>query len=310
MTIEQLRYFVLTAQEISINAASKKLHISPQALSRTLINLENELQATLLERSRHGITLTPAGQRLLASAGAFLESLNYLDGACPSSAFFLDNPCTLLSSPGLEHFFPSFLALLYQACPGLQINIRYRTYQHILDEVEQRSVELALTNISSIGGQSIYPSLYDDLLFYPLFHYYYFCVASVKSPLATYKTVSVKTLLAYPLICVGEDLDHSAMSFIRKIGRPCQVIWEPHFKMAYPMTAANLGVMLGYAPEKSPLPLSQSAELIHIPLKENITSIFGYVLKKDAPLSRHTQELIRFLHSTTPPQTPAEPLNI
>ena len=46
MTIEQLRYFVLTAQEISINSASRKLHISPQALSRTLINLENELHLT------------------------------------------------------------------------------------------------------------------------------------------------------------------------------------------------------------------------------------------------------------------------
>ena len=159
MTIEQLRYFVLTAQEISINSASRKLHISPQALSRTLINLENELHATLLERSRHGITLTPAGRRLLASAEAFLESLRYLNDASPDSTFFLDNPCTLLTSPGLEHFFPSFLAQLYQACPELQINIRYRTYQHILDEVEQRSVEIALTNISFINGQNLYSPL-------------------------------------------------------------------------------------------------------------------------------------------------------
>lgn len=310
MTLEQLHYFIAAAQKGSINAASKDLHISPQALSRTLIHLEMELGAALFERSRHGITLTPQGRRLLNAAVQFTDSLSHLNDTASGAAFLLDNPCSILSSPGLGYFFPTFLAKLYTAVPDLQINIRYNSYLHILDEVEQRSVEIALTNIGTFDGQSIYPSLYDDLIFYPLFTYYYYCIASIHSPLAAYKTVSCKTLLSYPLICIGESLEQSAMNFIRKIGTPRKIIWESNFRLAHCMAAANHGYLLNYAPEKAPLPPAQTNELISIPLKENILSIFGYVLKKDALLSRHTQELIRFLNSVVSPQADIKPIQI
>ena len=310
MTLEQLYYFIAASQKGSINAASRELHISPQALSRTLIHLETELGTTLFERSRHGVTLTPQGRRLLNAAVQFTDSLSHLNDTSNSDIFLFDNPCSILSSPGLGYFFPTFLANLYTAVPDLQVNIRYNSYLHILDEVEQRSVEIALTNIGTLDGQSIYPSLYDDLLFYPLFTYYYYCTASVHSPLATYKTVSCKTLLAYPLICIGESLEQSAMSFIRKIGTPRKIIWESNFRLAHCMAAAGHGYLLGYAPEKSPLPPPQSRDLINILLKESILSTFGYVLKKDAPLSRHTQELIRFLNGAVSSQADIKPIKI
>lgn len=308
MTLEQLYYFIAASQKGSINAASRELHISPQALSRTLIHLETELGVTLFERSRHGVTLTPQGRRLLNAAVQFTDSLSHLNDTSSSDTFLFDNPCSILSSPGLGYFFPTFLARLYSAVPDLQVNIRYNSYLNILDEVEQRSVEIALTNISTMDGQSIHPSLYDDLLFYPLFTYY--CIASTHSPLAAYKTISCKTLLAYPLICIGESLEQSAMSFIRKIGTPRKIIWESNNRSAHCMAAAGHGYLLGYAPEKSPLPPSQTNDLINIPLKESILSTFGYVLKKDAPLSRHTQELIRFLHSAVSSQADIKPIKI
>lgn len=310
MKLEQLHYFKVLAQEKSINGASKKLFISPQALSRTLINLESALNTTLFERSRHGIVLTPQGQRLLKATDLFFDSLKHLDDDPQDSGFLFDNPYTLLCSPGLEHFFPDFLAQLYLAVPELQINIRYNTYQDILDEVAQNAVDIALTNISLIDGKSIYEPVYDDLLFYPLFSYYYYCTVSAKSPLASYKIISCKTLLTHPTICIGEDLEHSTMSFMRMLGQPHKVIWEPRANLAYNMVSANLGVTLDYAPEKSMLPPARSIEQVNIPLKESINSIFGYTIKKGASLSQNTQELIRFLHSIVPGLEKTKPLTI
>ena len=64
LRIEQLYYFLIIAQEQSINAASKILYISPQALSRSLLHLEEELHVKLMERSRYGVTLTEKGKKL------------------------------------------------------------------------------------------------------------------------------------------------------------------------------------------------------------------------------------------------------
>ena len=52
MRIEQFYYLKTVIQEHSINSASKRLHISPQALSRSLIHLEEELNVKLLKRKK------------------------------------------------------------------------------------------------------------------------------------------------------------------------------------------------------------------------------------------------------------------
>src|SRR5437868_4512674 len=68
MELYQLRSFAAVAELGHLTRAAEKLHISQPALSAQIKALEDELGVALFERTPSGMTLTPAGQRLLPEA--------------------------------------------------------------------------------------------------------------------------------------------------------------------------------------------------------------------------------------------------
>jgi LysR family transcriptional regulator, benzoate and cis,cis-muconate-responsive activator of ben and cat genes len=68
MELRQLKHFVAVGEAGSITAAARDLRLTQPALSRQIKALEEELGTALLERGAHSITLTPAGELLLAEA--------------------------------------------------------------------------------------------------------------------------------------------------------------------------------------------------------------------------------------------------
>lgn len=74
-----LRYFAAVARERSFTRAADGLHLSQQAVSSAIRQLECHLGVQLLERSSVGVDVTPAGQVLLEDAGRILC---FVEDAC------------------------------------------------------------------------------------------------------------------------------------------------------------------------------------------------------------------------------------
>ncbi|KAB2662536.1 MAG: LysR family transcriptional regulator [Verrucomicrobia bacterium] len=73
MELRHLRYFQAVAEELNFSRAARRLRVAQPALSRAVKEIESELDALVLERSRHHVRLTPAGAVLLREAALLLE---------------------------------------------------------------------------------------------------------------------------------------------------------------------------------------------------------------------------------------------
>lgn len=75
MDLKQLGYFVQVAELGSFTRAAIVLRVAQPALSRQVRLLEVELHQPLFDRNGRGVTLTPAGTRLLAHGRGILQQV-------------------------------------------------------------------------------------------------------------------------------------------------------------------------------------------------------------------------------------------
>jgi len=68
LDLHRLEQLIAVAEEGSVTKAAARLHLSQQALSTSLRNLEREVGVELLDRGSAGIRLLPAGEELVADA--------------------------------------------------------------------------------------------------------------------------------------------------------------------------------------------------------------------------------------------------
>jgi len=73
MTLNELRFIVAVAQELSFRRAAEKSFISQPALSLAIQKLELELGVMIFERGKSEITVTPVGIRIVEQAQRALE---------------------------------------------------------------------------------------------------------------------------------------------------------------------------------------------------------------------------------------------
>jgi DNA-binding transcriptional LysR family regulator len=73
MELRHLRYFAAVAEHLNYSEASRRLHVAQAAISQTIFDLEEELGARLLLRTKRNVQLTAAGCIFLKEAEEILR---------------------------------------------------------------------------------------------------------------------------------------------------------------------------------------------------------------------------------------------
>ena len=145
MDIRQLLYFTNIAEEGSISAAAKKLHLSQPPLSYQMKLLEEELHLPLIERSARGIALTEAGRVLYKRAQGILElsELTRKEMLAMASGFTGTLHIGTVSSSGaslLGWRIPAF----HQKYPQIGFAIHEGNTFELMEMLESGLIELAI----------------------------------------------------------------------------------------------------------------------------------------------------------------------
>jgi len=123
--LRQLRHFIAVAESLHFGRAAAALHISQPPLSRSIQDLEQRLGATLLERTRRRVELTPAGTRFLEEAKRLLLQLEraVLDAGSMAAG---DSGRLRLGFVSLADYgvLPGLLKAYKAAKPGISLALR------------------------------------------------------------------------------------------------------------------------------------------------------------------------------------------
>ena len=115
-------------QTRNITQTAKILHLTQPAVTRQIQMLEDELNATLLLRSRHGIRFTPEGDITLKAALDADQILIQLRQALNSAKGYICGTLHAgISMNYARHYLPAILQNFRQSYPKVtaQINVRH-----------------------------------------------------------------------------------------------------------------------------------------------------------------------------------------
>ena len=141
-----LRYFEAVAEEGSIRRASERLHISPSAVNRQILKLEDHLGTPLFERHPNGMRLTDAGQLVLRHTRDTLHDFARLRGDIDNLRGIVSGQVTISTLDSLTvHFLPEAVARFVAVHPAVQIRVIALDPVETMHSVAQGNADLGLT---------------------------------------------------------------------------------------------------------------------------------------------------------------------
>jgi molybdate transport repressor ModE-like protein len=147
--IRELRAFAVVAEEGSVSAAARRLHLSQSALSQTIQSLERQLGVQLLLRSRTGVSTTEAGAILLREVRALIAQYDRMLTAVPGRD--AAGPGLLKVGIPLElpaDLLPGALTELSTAFPLTRVEVSHASSAAQLAELEAGRLDVALVRES------------------------------------------------------------------------------------------------------------------------------------------------------------------
>ena len=296
MKTEQILYLNDIAKTQSISQTAQRFFISQQALSFSLKKLEEEFDTIFLNRTNHGVTLTPEGSLFLRKTQAVLDIYTDLKESFQLQLFSAPEDAPL--PPGklhilghtrvLEPLLADILEVYTRLHPQIQINLQERENIAILDAVAQGSGELGIIFapeplLEENTAEKPY-QLPLNVQIEKLFSDDFILCCSQNHPLAPQKSLLLEDFADYPTV----QFDTNAI--MQNIG---QAAAEPPRSHQYfsnnvsfhkDMIRRGLAISVITAFEFRKLYLKYK-DLTALPIANSYKSIISIVTRKDQPLS-------------------------
>jgi len=149
MEIRQLRYLVALADEQHFTRAAAREHIAQPALSQQIRRLEQEVGLALVERTTRRVTVTEAGQTLVARARRILSELDAAKAEMQALAGVRTGHVMLgtmhtMGPVDVSHA----LAVFHQRHPGVELTVREQSSEELAEMLRDDVLDLAFLSVT------------------------------------------------------------------------------------------------------------------------------------------------------------------
>jgi len=215
--LTDLKLFCEVTDAGSITRGAERCALALAAASTRIRNMEDALGASLLERSRQGVTPTPAGRTLLKHARTILSQTARLREDLGAYAGGLSGEVRLLANTNaLTEFLPEALSRFLADHPHVSINLEERLSDEIVGLVAEGVGDVGIVaGTVDMGSLETFPFRSDRFV----------VVTSAIHPLAQRQSMTFADVLGCDL--VGLDRASSLQRFLSakaaREGRPLRL---------------------------------------------------------------------------------------
>ena len=288
MELWHLRYFQAVAEELSFSRAARRLHVAQPAISRAIKQLEATLGATVFERSRHHVRLTPAGAVLLRETALLLQQFEESLRLVRRTAAGEEGELRLgYIGPPTQPFLGRLLHEYRKRYPLVAIHLEERTPARVWEMVAKGRLSAAITRPvlthQSLGLRTLVLREEKLGIVVPAIH-----------PLAKRRVLAWTALAREPLIVLarreGMGLHDAVIAGCRRAGVTPRLAHTPSLigtVMSYVEAGAGIGVVT-----ESVVPPSPALRFILLKPIQSVPLVLVWQEDEDAPPLQRFRELL------------------
>ncbi|MCW3787751.1 hydrogen peroxide-inducible genes activator [Plebeiibacterium sediminum] len=143
MTIQQLEYIVALNKYRHFVTASKECGVTQPTLSMMIQKLENELDVSIFDRSKHPVEPTEVGLRIINQAEATLRELKKVKQVVIDETESLSGPLNIGVIPTLSpYLIPQFIKEFKTNYPEIQLTISEMNTETLIQALKRESVDM------------------------------------------------------------------------------------------------------------------------------------------------------------------------
>lgn len=313
MNSNQVKYFLEAAESGSMLKTAEKNYMTQPAVSMAIAKLEEELQAKLLNRSKQGVSLTPAGK---LAQKKFLQMRQQLEDLKTELAPFGTETNTLLTSQStgrLElcttvEISNGILNDLLEVCgkkyPLYTFLVKEYDFWGVFSAVRQKQAELG---IFYIIDELLYEKGFQDKLketgigMKKLGADRLAVGVSRQSSWAGKKSLSIKTVAQQKVAAYNSSTTSCWQELFLKRYHDKASVMQTNSLAYCSELLVKRDYMVFLLNSRQFLPaLEDQAEYVVIPIKENVAVTIGVFYREDEPLSMMAQEVLAMVQKAWP----------
>ena len=294
MTLQQLKYVITIAECGSITSAAKKLLVAQPSLSKSVSELEKEMDINIFFRNNRGIYLSEEGTRFLSYARQVVEQIELLEQQYKKK----ENIRQVFSMSSQHYAFVvnAFVALVKEYGESkYEFALRESRTNDIIEDVRTSRSELGVLFLSNFNRDIIQHIVKNaDLKFIPLFKAKPHVFVCRNNPLVAKDKVTLSDLAPFPRLTYEQGINNS-FYFSAELHSV-----EESYKSIIVTDRATLFNLLigldGYTISSGILSSDlNGTEIVSIPLESDEIMEIGYVKQIDRPLSTVSERYLELL---------------
>lgn len=261
----------------SFSRAAEELGYTQSALSQSVAALEDELGVSLLERSRHGVSLSADGQLLYPSILAICEAEDSLSDRISSIQNVLIGTVRIGSFTSIScHLLSKVISQFTPKYPGVTFELMHGYYQQLQDWVLSGTVQLAFVLLPTSPELDVTPLPPEPLM----------AILPKGHPLARYDRIPIRELCQEKFVLLEEGYVEEITPVFAAAGIEPKVAYQTidHYTI---LSFVERGLGVSILPERV---LERTPYQLEVrPLDPPFFRHVGIAVRKNTRLSTATQ---------------------